>query len=253
MSRSHPTAPGPDPTQLTEEELQQLTVHMVDYLLSSSAAPWREGFSAARRNPALMKVAAESLGFRQRARDTRWLTEFGNALARKNRHKLLVLIKEAFRKDPPSFAQAEGLRRLDPRAIWRKGLLEVAELFKGERGIPARIEPSKYPEIAASADRLTPACKKILTALEATPNRSLTAIVEECGEEYTEAGNFLLRHLERLKSALKDPGLLNRAKKIDTQARLLADALAGAQYDLTLRTSIERARTGRRQKGRTNP
>ncbi len=253
MLRSDPTAPAPDPTQLTEGELQQLAVHVVDYLLSSSAAALREGFSAVRRNPALLKVAAESLGFRQRARDTRWLSEFGNALARKNRHKLLILITEAFRKDPPSFDQAQRLRRLDPRAIWRKGLLEAAELFKGAPGIPTRIEPSEYPEIAALGDRLTSTCKKVLVALEATPNRSLTAIVEECGEEYTEAGAFLLRHLERLKSALKDPELLNRAKKIDTRARLLADAMAGAEYGLTLRTSIERARTGRRVKGGTKP
>ncbi|HEX2715090.1 MAG TPA: hypothetical protein VHM88_23120 [Candidatus Acidoferrales bacterium] len=253
MSRSDPASPGPDPTKLTDEELQQLAEHMVDSLLSPSAAPSREGFSAARRNPALLKVAAESLGFRQRARDTRWLIEFGNALARKNRDKLLILITEAFRKDPPTHDQAQRLRRLDPRAMWRKGLLEVAELFKGARGIPAQIKPSEYREIAALGDRLTPACKKILADIEVTPNCSLAAVVEGCRREHPDAGTFLLRHLERLESALEDPELLNRAKKIDTQARLLADAMAGAEHDVTLRTSIERARTGRRLKGTTNP
>ncbi len=253
MSRSDPTAPGPDPTKLTDEELQQLAVGVVDCLLSSSAASFRKGFSATRRNPALLKVAAESLGFLQRAQDTRRLIDFENALARKNRHKLLILITETFRKDPPTYDQAQRLRRLDPRAIWRKGLLEAAEPFKGARGIPARIEQTEYPEIAALGGRLTPACKKVLVDVEVTPNRSLTAIVEECRKDYPDASTFLLRHIERLKSALKDRGLLNRAKKIDTRACLLADAMAGAEYDLTLRTAIERARTSRRVKGRTNP
>ncbi|HEX2712765.1 MAG TPA: hypothetical protein VHM88_11150 [Candidatus Acidoferrales bacterium] len=233
--------------------MQLLAEDLVDYLLSPAAAPFRQGLLATLRNPALLKAAAESSGFPQRARDPRWLRAFGNALARKNRHKLLILIIEAFRKDPPTHEQAQRLRRLDPRAIWRKGLLEVAELFKGARGIPARIELSEYPEIAELGDRLTSACKKILVDLASTPNRSLTAIVEECREADAEAGTFLLRHLERLESALKDPGLLNRAKKVDTQARLLAYAMAGAQYDLTPRTSIERARTGRRLTGTTNP
>jgi hypothetical protein len=252
MSRSDPTAPGADPTKLTEEELQQLAVRMVDYLLGSSAAPLRKGFSAAQRNPALLKVAAESLGLPQRAQDTRWLIEFGHALARKNRHKLLILITEAFRKDPPTYDQGQRLRRLDPRALWRKGLLEAAESYKGERGIPARIEPTEYAVLAALGYRLTPACEKILVDVEAAPNRSLTAVVEECRKEHPDAGTFLLRHMERLKSALEDPELLNRARKIETRARLLADAMAGAEYDLTLRTSIERVRTGRRARRRTN-
>ncbi len=252
MLRSDPTTPGPDPTKLTKEELQQLAVRVTDNLLGSSAAPLRKGFSAVRRNPALLKVAAESSGFPQQAQNTRWLIEFGNALARKNRHKLLILITEAFGKDPPTYDQAQRLRRLDPRAIWRKGLLEAAEPFKGERGIPARIEPSEYAVLAALGDRLTPACKKILVDVGAAPNRSLTAIVEECRKEHPDAGTFLLRHIERLKSALEDRELLNRTRKIDAQARLLADAVAGAEYDLTLRTSIERARTGRRGRDRTS-
>ncbi len=232
--------------------MQQLAVRVVDDLLGSSAAPWRKGFSAVRWNPALLKVAAESLGFPQQAQDTRWLIEFGNALARKNRPKLLILITEAFGKDPPTYDQAQRLRRLDPRALWRRGLLEAAEPFKGARGIPARIELTEYQTLAALADRLTPACEKILEDVKAAPNRSLTAIVEECRKEYPEAGTFLLRHMERLKSALEDRELLRRARKNDTRARLLADAMAGAEYDLKLRTSIERARTGRRIEGRTS-
>lgn len=239
-----------DPTKLSEEEFKQLAERLVDYLLGSSGAPLRQGFATAQRNPALLKLAAEALGFPQRARDTRWLIEFGNALARKKRSRLLILINEAFVKDPPTFEQAQRLRRLDPRALWRTGLLEVAEAFKGLRGIPARIKPSEYPAIAALGDRLTPACKKILVDYESNPNRSLATIVENCRKEVGEAGTFFLRHMERLKSALEDQELLNRARKIDTRARLLADAMAGAEFDLTLRTSIERARTGRRGRGR---
>lgn len=252
MSRSDSTAPGPDPTKLTNEELQQLAVRVVNYLLGSSAAPLRKGSSAVRRNPSLLKVAAESLGFRQRAQDTRWLMEFGHALGRKNRHKLLVLITEAFVKDPPTFDQAQRLRRLDLRVLWRKGLLGAAELFKGGRGIPAKIEPTEYQALAELGDRLIPACKKILVDTETTPNRSLPAIVEACRKECPDACTFLLRHMERLKSALEDRELLNRARKRDTRARLLADAMAGADYNLTLLTSIERARTGRRARSRPN-
>ena len=82
MLRSHPPAPHPDPTQLTEEELHGLAAHVVDYLLSPLAAPWRQGFSATQRNPALLKVAVESLGFRQGAQDIGWLTKFAHAVAR---------------------------------------------------------------------------------------------------------------------------------------------------------------------------
>ncbi len=252
MSRSDPTDPKPDPTTLTDEELQQLAERMVDDLLSSSAAPSRQGFLRARKNPPLMRLAAEALGLPQRAQNTRWLIEFGNALARKNRQKLLVLIKEALMKDPPTFDQAQRLRQFDSRTISRKGLLEAAELFKGDRGIPARIEPTEYPALAALGDQLTPACRRILVGYEATPSCSITTIVEECRTEFAEAGTFLLRHIERLKSALEDRELLYRARKIDTRARLLADAMAGAEYDLSLRTAVERARTGRRGRGGTN-
>ena len=126
----------------------------------------------------------------------------------------------------------------------RKGLAEVAEQFKGERGISAKIEPDEYPKIAALGDQLSPACKRILVAVAATPEVSLTEIVKDCCKDDPRACIFLLRHLERLKSALGDQELLNRARKIDTRARLLADAMAGAEYDLTPRTSIERARGG---------
>jgi hypothetical protein len=252
MSRSDPMDPRPDPTTLTDEDLQQLAERRVDDLLSSSAGPLRQGFLRARKNPALMKLAAESIGFPQGAQDNSWLIEFGNALARKNRQKLLVLIKEALTKDPPTFDQAQRLRRFDSRKISRKGLLEAAELLKGDRGITARIEPTEYSALAALGDKLTPACKKILVDYEATPSRSITMIVEECRTEFAEAGTFLLRHIERLKSALKDRELLYRARKIDTRARLLADAMAGAEYNLSLRTSVERARTGRRGRGGTN-
>ena len=167
--------------------------------------------------------------------------------------KLLILIKEAFRRDPPTYDQAQRLLHLDPRALWRKGLVEAAEPFKGERGIPAKIETTEYVDLAAWSDQLAPACKKILVDVEATPARSLTVIVEGCRKEYPDTGTFLLRHIEQLESAMKDPELLNRVKKINTRARLLADAMAGAEYGLTLRTSIERARTGRRVKARTQP
>jgi hypothetical protein len=47
--------------------------------------------------------------------------------------------------------------------------------------------------------------------------------------------------------ALNDAKLYKRAKKIPQRARLLADALAGSDYGLSFRTSLDNVRTTRKR------
>jgi hypothetical protein len=129
------------------------------------------------------------------------------------------------------------------RAHGAKGLQRI----KLRRGAVSRIKPDEYSKLAALGDQLTPAVASILTEHESYASHSIRATIEYRQPDFPKECDFLLKHLNRLESILKNKPLLSRAKKRSTRSRLIADAMAGAEFKLEPRTSLERAREGRRK------
>ena len=175
-------------------------------------------------------------------------SDFHDALEKKDRQKLVSLLaKTDFLKNPPTSEQADKLRTLDFGVIMRKALQEAARQFTAKRGRKPKARRLDYRKIGMWGDKLYPVCLRLLTELRfETPNHSVRELLEHLKQDHPEACNFLLRHLARCESTLKDKRLLKRAIRIESRARLLADGMAGADYGLKARTSIERAREGRR-------
>lgn len=124
-------------------------------------------------------------------------------------------------------------------------------MFKGQRGPKPKIPKRDYPKLAARGDQLKPVIHKLLVELASGTKRAVSELFEFWKVDHAEACNFLLHHISRLERALKDQRLLKRATRIEARAALLADALAGSDYGLRFRTSIERTREGRRQQTAT--
>jgi hypothetical protein len=81
---------------------------------------------------------------------------------------------------------------------------------------------------------LEPAISKVL-ALPKT-SRSLGKALHYLEKDHPDACKFLGRHIQRFQQALSDPALLRRAKKNpEARARVLAEAMAGSDYQLSFR------------------
>jgi hypothetical protein len=111
----------------------------------------------------------------------------------------------------------------------RKAFQEAARQFTAKRGRKPKARRLDYRKIGM----IYPVCLRLLTELRfETPNYSVRELLEHLKQDDPEACNFLLRHLARFESTLKDKRLLKRAIRIESRARLLADGMAGADYGL---------------------
>ena len=82
---------------------------------------------------------------------------------------------------------------------------------------------------------------KILKELSSQTSHTLEEILAYCRKDYPQACEFLSRNIERFQQASKDKHVMKRAtKRISAKARVLADAMAGTDYDLAFSTSIKR-------------
>jgi hypothetical protein len=92
---------------------------------------------------------------------------------------------------------------------------------------------------------LEPAILKLLTLPKTS--RTLDEALDYLKKDHPQACEFLSRHIGQFQQAMEDPSLLNRAKKnMKGRARVLAEAMAGADHKLTFSTSRERVRRARK-------
>jgi hypothetical protein len=99
--------------------------------------------------------------------------------------------------------------------------------------------------VLEAARLLEPAILKLLAFPKTT--RTLGEAVHYLRNDHPIACEFLTRHLQRFQQALDDPTLLVRAKeKTKGRAKVLAEAIAGADYKLQFSTSRERVRRARK-------
>ena len=190
--------------------------------------------------------------------------------------RFALRVLQSFRKEPRGLIEVsayEALTKPDPRAlaVWilkrsieckltqdqmarlldcetstalRRSFKAHLKTFNREPGAKPKLRREKYPVLLEITEMLKPAILKFL-AIPKTSN-TLAAALSYLEKDHPQACEFLTRHLEHFQRALNDPALRSRAKKnIDGRARILAEAMAGADYQLTFSTSRERVRRAR--------
>jgi hypothetical protein len=162
--------------------------------------------------------------------DRQWLVQYFKKDAQKRR-----LAKDALAR----------LLEACKSSVLRKSFKELARPFSSHRGPKPKLPHDKYDDLVKTAELLRPA---IVEILRTNTSRTLAETLEFLQIDHREACEFLLRRVAILRLALNHAGLRKRAcKRIDRRARVLADALAGTDYALTFRTSLERVGQARRE------
>ena len=159
---------------------------------------------------------------------------------------MVELLKAEFVHSRMPRGNERAILSLGDPAILRKGILDIAKQFSGGPGRKALVEESEYQKLAAIAEELYPVILKLLQELDTGTKRAIQDLLEFWQPDHPTACSFLLRNLARLQEGLNARVLPRPAKKLQTRARVLSEALAGIEYSLTFSTSIERVRQGKR-------
>lgn len=176
------------------------------------------------------------------------LKELADAAEAKDRGKLIALVKSSLAETNPSVETMDAiLRALRPSAL-REAVQELEGMFRLRRGPNPKIPTHKLPELAARSDILAPIIERLLHELKSETKIPVAEFLKLWKIDHPEGCTFLLRYLGRLQQAMDDPSLLKRATKIKSRARVLADAMAGSDYNLTFLTSRDRASAARRSR-----
>lgn len=140
--------------------------------------------------------------------------------------------------------QMSRLLECGTSAVVRNSLKALGKTFNSEPGAKPKLPLEQYPALLKTAEMLQPAILKFLVVPKTS--RTVGETLSYLEKDYPQACEFLSRHLHRFQQALADPTLLQRAKKnVVGRARVLAEAMAGANYQLSFSTSRERVRRAR--------
>jgi hypothetical protein len=173
-----------------------------------------------------------------------WQPGLAYALIDEDRQWLVRYFKRDAQKRRLSKDELVRLLEACKHSVLRKSFKELARPFSSQRGPKPKLPLEKYDDVLKIAELLRPTIAQLLR-METT--RTLAERLEFLQNDHPEACEFLLRRVVMLRQALDDAGLRTRAsKRIDARARVLADALAGSDYALSFRTSLERVGEARR-------
>ncbi len=176
-----------------------------------------------------------------------WEPEFAEALVEEDRHKLIPWFKNHARRRKLTSDEMARLLGMGKASVLRKSLKKLGATFQFHRGAKPKLPVGEYYRVSATAQLLRPAIFKLLSELNSGTSHTVPEILQYLRKDCREACEFLLRYVDLLQQALKDPKLLRRAaKRIEARSRVLADAMAGADYELSFSTSLERVRQARR-------
>lgn len=246
--------PATTRTELSPAECEEFAEAYADKVLDPSFAPLQPALIKAISNPQTLKAVVGQMGLPMPAAspDPAWRRDIADAIQKMDRERLIGLVKTWWLKNPPTRVEVDFIMKTDLGALIRETFKKVARDFPAKRGAKAKATRRDYPKIAKLAEKLYPVCLTVVTELRTRKNLSVHECLERCEREFPEECGFLLAHLRSFESALNDERLRQRAKGSDSFARLVADGIAGTDYGLEPRTSIERAREGRRLLARTD-
>ncbi len=136
------------------------------------------------------------------------------------------------------------LNALESRRL-RKEVRALTTIFQTHRGPKPKISREEYGELLSTADTLAPLIEKLLKFSQNT-QRTLDEMLTFWEKDHPEGSKFLRRNKLPFEKASADRQLLVRAKSLPKRAQVLADALAGSEFKLSLRTSLDIVRAQRK-------
>jgi hypothetical protein len=190
--------------------------------------------------------------------------------------RIVLKMLESFKQEPTGLIEVsayEALTKPDPRALaaWvlkrsiqckltrdqmsrlldcgtskvlKKSFKALGKTFNSEPGAKPKLPREQYSVLLETAEMLQPAILRFL-AIPKT-SRTLGETLSYLKKDYPQPCEFLSRHIVQFQRALDDASLRNRAKRnVEGRARILAEAMAGSNYQLTFSTSRERVRRAR--------
>ena len=246
MLRKNPPDRASLDRKLTEAECSQLAELLVDQILDPSDSWKRDFLLGGRDNPGPLDELLRGIGYKPTQFGGLSGQKFAEAIEKRDRATLIAAYKAYIFANPPNVGQALAALQLNKPERWRSVLKGVGQAFKAKVGRKPKLPRGFYPELAAKSDQLFPVLKKLLSEQKTGTRRTTRELLKFWKKDCPEPCAFLLRHISRLELILKDAKLLQRATRPDSRARLIADAMAGADYKLAFRTSIERAQEARR-------
>jgi hypothetical protein len=116
----------------------------------------------------------------------------------------------------------------------------------GAPGRKRKISPEQWPVLLERSQQLQPAIWALIKAHRVVRKRSLNECLRYIEADYPEQTGFLLAREARLKQVLADKKLLGQVATEESTCRLVADAIAGAEFALSARYSLQLCRTARR-------
>jgi len=183
-----------------------------------------------------------------------WLMEerLYDAFDQHDKKILIPWIKRSIMNQKATKDEMDRLLSLGRPAVLKNSAKQLTDVFKFHRGPKPKLPAGQYAKALATAELLRPAVLRLLQELDSETSHSIGEILNYLQTDYPDACKFLLSNISRVHQALNDPRVQNRAKKrIVSRARVLADALAGSDFELQFSTSIERVREARRRNPKT--
>jgi hypothetical protein len=174
------------------------------------------------------------------------LNEFATAVEQRDRARLVSWFMQYAPNSPKDITEKVAAQIPFIPRLAREQFAQGLKAIKLKSGPASKLGPHEYPALAELASQLTPLILKLLVERDSRTKHTIQQMIEYQMNDFPLESAFLLKHSDRLETILKDKVLLKRAKKLPTRARLIADAMAGAEYNFEPRTSVERTRQGRR-------
>lgn len=113
-------------------------------------------------------------------------------------------------------------------------------------GRKRQIYDADRPKLLARAEQLRPALMAMAQVLQASRKCSIAEALQFLRKEYPEACNYLLTHIKELQSLRADDRLMTRAKTVQAKMRIMADAMAGVERDISASYSVQVVQEARR-------
>lgn len=117
----------------------------------------------------------------------------------------------------------------------------------GAPGRTRKLKEVDLPRLAIRSDHLVPACEKFLVLRKHFPQRGTMENLEYIALDFPEQVKYLAQHKEAFEHLLQDKKFLRTAKTERSRSRLIADTLAGCEFELKPSYAVRKAKEARRR------
>lgn len=173
-----------------------------------------------------------------------WEAELYEAFTKRDRSPVVTWILERTIESELTKDEMRRLLACVNSTILRTSLKRLNQTFTFSPGAKRKLPAAQYARLLETAESLEPAILQLLNMPKTS--RTLREVLLYLKKDHPKVCEFLTSHIARLQEALDDTPLFLRAKRdLGSRARVLAEALAGSEFQLTFSTSRECVRRAR--------